>query len=269
VLHVLEYLSDPGCTRRPQDSHSAEYRLLSSGSIFRAIQGDWVKSDAARFLLAQPLLLYAVSRPFDEYPLKLVLRLTVARVEHTQPGRAGISIASLFYPDAEVAQDLATLLTVLCRRLITVSGKSMERSADYMYPRFDYMPLPLATSMRKVYWPSLPASVLTSFDGQKIYNNNPEPASVDPHALTALLLGLPQVEHAESIVASARLYALALELIRERPDVAYQLLTSCVETIANEALQSFRPDDDEKVTHQQAVFKRAMELGLEKRNHET
>ncbi len=33
-----------------------------------------------RLLLAEPLLLYAVSRPFNEYPLELVLRLAVARV---------------------------------------------------------------------------------------------------------------------------------------------------------------------------------------------
>jgi hypothetical protein len=55
-------------------------------------------------------------------------------------------------------------------------------------------------------------------------------------------------------VASARIYALALELIRDQPDLAYQLLISSVETIANEALRDFKPDDAAKVKHQQAVF---------------
>jgi hypothetical protein len=44
---------------------------------------------------------------------------------------------------------------------------------------------------------------------------------------------LPQLEHAESRVASARLDAVALELLREQPDIAYQLLISSVETIGN------------------------------------
>jgi hypothetical protein len=55
-MHVLEYLSDPKCTRRPQNALSAEYRLLCSGTIFRQINGDWSKSEIARFLLAPPLL---------------------------------------------------------------------------------------------------------------------------------------------------------------------------------------------------------------------
>ena len=178
-----------------------------------------------RFLLAPPLLLYAASRPFDEYRLELVLRLTVAEVRETQG-----PVTSTFHPDEEVARDLAALLTVLCRRLITVMGKSAERIAGDEYPQFDRIPLPVATSIRKIYWPPYPLSVITSGSlaeqkvEQKIEDNNPPPKPVDPKALTALLLGLPQVAHAESMIASARLYTLALEFIREQPDIAYQFL---------------------------------------------
>jgi hypothetical protein len=117
--------------------------------------------------------------------------------------------------------------------------------------------------MRRIYWPPLPATVITSIDGQEIHDNNPPPLAVDPTALTALLTGLPRAQYAESIVASARLYALALELIREQPDLSYQLLISAVETIANEALRSFQPDDDEKVQHQRVVFDLVKNLGIE------
>jgi hypothetical protein len=58
-MYVLDYLSDPACARRPQDSLCADYRLLCSGSIYRRTMGEWYKSESARFLLASPLLLYA------------------------------------------------------------------------------------------------------------------------------------------------------------------------------------------------------------------
>ena len=187
-----------------------------------------------------------------------MLRLTVARVEESVGG----TLQDSFHPDEEVARDLAALLTVLCRRLITVSGKSMELYADCKDPEFGYVPFPVATSMRKTYWPPHPATVETSVHGQKVHDNNPTPKSVDPEALTALLLGLASLDYGESIVASARLDALALELIREQPDIAYQLLISSVETIANKALQGFQPNDEDKVKLQEAVFKQAKGVGL-------
>ena len=260
---MLDYLADPLCARRPGDALCADYRLLCSGSIYRRTMGEWYKSEGARFLLAPPLLLYAASRPFDEYPLELVLRLTVPQVEETDGHGSAI-----FHPDEEVATDFAALLTVLCRRLITVMGKSAERIAGYEYYEFDRIPLPVATSMRRVYWPPYPLSVITNTNllqqkiEQRIEDNNPPPKPVDPGALTAFLLGLPKLTQAESIVASARLYASAFELIRDRPEMAYQLLISAVETIANEVLRNFQPDDVEKVEYQRPVFDLAMSLEL-------
>ena len=103
---------------------------------------------------------------------------------------------------------------------------------------------------------------MTGLDRQEIFDNNPLPIPVDPNRLTALLQGLPRLPHAKSLVASARMYSLALKLIREQPDIAYQLLISSVETIATEALRDFQPEDAAKVKHQQAVFNLAVELGL-------
>ncbi len=262
TLYVLDYLADPTCAKRPGDALCADYHLLCSGSVYRRTEGEWYKNQGARFLLDPPLLLYAASRPFDEYPLELVLRLTVAHVEETRPARWGDGqVIEMFHPDEEVARDLAALLTVLCRRLITVMGKSAEQPAGYEYPKFDRIPLPVG-HLRRVYWPPYPATVMFGRNRQEIRDNNPPPTPVDPDRLTALLLGVPGLEHAKSIVASARLYALALELIREQPDIAYQLLVSSAETIANEALQDFQPHDDAKVNHQQGVFKLATEFGL-------
>ena len=185
TLYVLDYLADPGCARRPGDALCADYRLLCSGSVYRRTEGEWYKYEGARFLLEPPLLLYAASRPFDKYPLELVLRLTVAHVEETRPARWGNGqVIGMFHPDEEVARDLAALLTVLCRRLITVMGKSAEQHAKYEYPKFDRIPLPVG-HLRRVYWPPYPATVMLGWNSQEIIDNNPPPTPVDPDRLTA------------------------------------------------------------------------------------
>ncbi len=256
--HVLRYLMDPDHANKAEGSVSFEYRLLCSGTIHRKIIGDWSKSDVARPLLAPPLMLYAASRPIDDYPAELVLTFGVERVTETTG-----STTTIFCPDSEIARDLAALLTLVCRRLITVSGKCRERYPEPYHTGLDYTPLPITKVFRRVCWPPLPVSVLTSFQGQEVHDNNPPPLAVDPARLTTMLLGLPGTEHADTMLASARLYALALELIREQPDLSYQLLISAVETLANGTLRSFQPTDEEKVAHQSKVFRYLTGLGIE------
>jgi hypothetical protein len=262
-MHVLEYLGDPKCEKKPNDSLFAEYRLLCSGTLYRRLLGDWSKSEVARSLLDDPLLLFVVSRPFDDYPLEMALQLTVPHVEEKEETKFGTSI-HMYHPDDEVVRDLAALLSLLCRRLITVAGKANERHANYRHVLFDRQPfpLPLATSMRRVFWRSHPLTLITSFEGQEIQDYNPRPKPVDARRLTDLLLGLPTIQHARSLVAACRLYALALEFIHDRPDISYQLLISSVETIANGVYRSFQPCDEAKLEHQKAVYDRALSLGL-------
>lgn len=260
-MHVLEYLRDPKCEKKPKDCLHAEYRLLCSGTVYRPCLGDWSKSEAARTLLDEPLLLFAASRPIDEYPLELVLQLTVPQVREIAEGKVG----HIYHPDEEVVRDLTALLCLLYRRFITVVGKANQRHANYNHVLFDGhpVPLPLAASMRRTFWRPHPLTVITSFDGQEIQNYNPRPKCIDSRRLTEVLLGLPVIQHAQSIVAASRLYALALELIHDRPDISYQLLISSVETIANEVLRSFQPSDEDKLKHQKSVYDLAFDLGTD------
>lgn len=259
-MHVLDYLADPKCEKNAQHCLHAEYRLLCSGTL-HCSQGDYSKSEIARVLLRAPLLLFVTSRPFDDYPLELALQLTVREVTDSFNDD---KIAHTYHPDEEVVRDLAALLSLWSRRLITVAGKVSGKYSDYRHPLFDGQPFPtpLANSIRSVFWRPHPIAILTSRDGQEIHNYNPRPKRLDPYRLTELLLGLPSTPHAESLVASCRLYALALELIHERPDISYQLLISSVETIANAELRDFRPTDDEKVDHQKKLFDLALKLEL-------
>jgi hypothetical protein len=168
-VHVLDYLADPKCEKKTQRSLFAEYRLLCSGTLHHRCQGDYSKSETARILLYEPLLLFVASRPFDDYPLELALQLTVPEVTDGEPTKHGRS-SHTYHPDEEVVRDLAALLSLQCRRLITVAGKARERYSDYSHPLFDQQPfpLPLATSMRRVFWRPHPFTVLTSFEGQEI-----------------------------------------------------------------------------------------------------
>ena len=90
--------------------------------------------------------------------------------------------------------------------------------------------MPVATMMRRVSWRPHPLSVLYSNreGGPKYEDYNPRPKPLNSRRVTELLSRLPKLEHAESIVTGCRLYALALELVQERPDISYQLLISSV-----------------------------------------
>jgi hypothetical protein len=204
--------------------------------------------------------LFVTSRPFDDYPLELAIQLTVPLVEEKLE-----TAIRMYHPDDEVVGDLAALLSLLCRRHITVAGKSYQRHRAYSHALFgtEQVPMPLASSMRRVFWRPHPSTVVTWPDRQEIHDYNPRPKGVDGVRLTELLLGLPKIEHAQSLVVACRLYAVALELIHDRPDISYQLLISSVETMAHDVLRSFQPPDEAKVQHQDAVYRlaRTLELG--------
>lgn len=59
-MHVLDFLGDPKCEKKPEDRLQAEYRLLCSGTLHRNCLGDYSKSEIARLLLDKPLLLFVV-----------------------------------------------------------------------------------------------------------------------------------------------------------------------------------------------------------------
>src|SRR5947209_20362151 len=108
LLHCLR-LAKNRADAPEQTTATVEYRLLCSGELYLPnLIGDWRKSDGARLLLRNPVQLMVASQPYDHYPQELVLQF--------QKPSLGVS-------DAEVANDLAALLTLLCRRLVTVLSK--------------------------------------------------------------------------------------------------------------------------------------------------
>jgi hypothetical protein len=262
-MYVLEYLSDPQSQKKPKNSLTAEYRLLCSGTLHHHCFGDYEKSEGPRILLLDPLRLFVVSRPFYDYPLELALQLKVAEAEESEEFK-GIPSTYHFHPDEEVVRDLAALLSLLCRRLITVAGKATQQISDYEHVLYgkEPMPMPLANQMQRVFWRSHPSMVLTSLHGQEVQDYNPRPKAVEARSLTRLLLGLPSVPYAKNLVIACRLYALALELIHDRPDIAYQHLISSVETIANGVLRDLQPPEDAMLERQKGLYDLALSLKL-------
>jgi hypothetical protein len=202
-----------------------------------------------------------VSNPFHEFPQELALRFS-APLTTEKHGNS----TSVFYPDDEIARDVAALLTLLLRRLVTVATKTREvhpRAAEGDIEALLDLPIPLVKSLSPVHWEHKPSTVIHRFgEPPEITDYNPRPLGVNVGQLRAVLTGLPAMPLAECVVLSARLYSLALTQLEHDIDLTYQLLIAAVETTAQVALKEYRPDDDQMVANKEPVAKLARSFGL-------
>jgi hypothetical protein len=169
VMYVLDHLA--GRYGSPSDTNAAvtEYRLLCSGELYNGrIQAfDWRKSDVTRNLLSSPCLLRVVSRPFDDYPQELSLHVSAPESVTESKGNSVL----MRRPDDDIAKDLAALLTLFLRRLITVFVKTrISRTSNLMLPpdmssgRYDWA-LPIANPEKRIAWRKKPVSIGWSVGG--------------------------------------------------------------------------------------------------------
>src|SRR3990172_5564515 len=123
LMYVLNLLKGGEFANGQGTPVSFEYRLLCSGELYnsRVLTADWRKSDATRILFRGAFSLVVCSHPFHDYPQELCLRLSAPSVIESH----GAAI-SMFFPDEDIARDLAALLSLFLRRLITVAGKVRE-----------------------------------------------------------------------------------------------------------------------------------------------
>lgn len=262
VLDILKRLDSN--LSKATDFVCFEYRLLCSGELYNAevITSDWRKSDGTRLLANEPFTLIVCSHPFDDYPQELSLRFHASRVTETK-GRT----SSTFYPDEEIARDIAAILSLLLRRLITVAAKvreihprNYEREPDFLLDNS----IDFVNKLSRSYWDRKPATIIYGSEGiHEIIDYNPPALGLVPQELHKLLTTLANSHLAESLVLSARLYSQALRQIEHEADLAYQSLISCVETMANEALREYRPEESEIIESKKSVYNMAAQLGLE------
>lgn len=265
-MYLLQFLAGPS-------SHTGavnvEYRLACSGELCNRkvlLAGDYRKSDASRVLLLTPLELFVVGNPFDKYPQELCIRLNLSNVTESE-GSASIT----FRPDQDVVEDFCSILSLLSRRLISPIAKIRERHPDYSSglglhdasgSYASEFPAPIMQLSEAPVWGPRPLTIITTMEGQQVINNNPPLVGVDPWALSEFLLRLPNVPKADQLVYAARLYRAALEIIENRPDIAYLLLISTVESLADMAFGDYQPEESEKLLTKPAVQQLARDFGL-------
>ena len=253
---------------KASDSVSFEYRLLCSGELYNAevITADWRKSDGTRLLVPGllvpgPFLLSVCSHPFDDYPQELSLRFNTAMVTETK-GRT----TSMFYADEEIARDLSSVLSLLLRRLITVAAKIREIHPRHYGQEPDYLldnSIDFVNRISRNFWERKPATIIYGAKGiHDVIDYNPPPLGLVSRDLMSRLTALASSPYAESLVLAARLYSQALRQIEHEADLAYQSLISCVETVANEALKEYQPEEADMVEVKKSVFKKAAQFGL-------
>lgn len=240
-----------------------EYRLLCSGELYNSnvITANWRKNDASRLLASEPFLLTVCSRPFNDYPQELSLRFKTTPVEERKGGTT-----SIFFADEEMARDLAAILSLLLRRLITVAAKVREIHPKHYNGEPEYLldnSVDFVNSVSRSYWGRKPATIIYGEEGiHEIIDYNPPPLGVVPHDLMNFLRALALSPYAESLILAARLYSQALRQIEREADLAYQSLISCAETIANEVLKEYQPEEADMIRVKKSVFNKAAKLGL-------
>ena len=217
--------------------------------------------------MTQPFPLTVVSQPFDDYPQELLLRISVPDlVERSE------NFSLMFRPDDYIAQDLAALLTVFFRRLVTVCAKVRVTHPNRLPgqpPSPNDWPLPIANSLTRVAWKRRAVSIGYGARGiEAVIDYNPPPLQIDPERLKSKLSTVARIPYGEAYVLAARLYAQAMQVIEESPDIAYQLFISGVETMANKVFSDYSPSRAEMVATKDIVAQRAMDLGLAQENSE-
>lgn len=242
-LDFLRTVFSNACTECPL----VDFRLACSGELYagRVLTSDWRKSDVTRVLLRDPFELLVASMPFDAYPQELCLRMPALMAEEHEK-----NVHVTLQTDEFVCADLADLFTVVFRRLVRKAGKVGEEHRGDWARKFpspmNKRPMPSFAS-KIVAWRQRPATLLYGVDGIEAKTHEPPPVAVDEAALRAVLQGIAEAApplEAEAFLRAARLYGLALELIEERPALAYQLLVATVETAAAVVLEDWQPDHE-------------------------
>ena len=265
-MYFINFLRSPD---QQAGGNQVEYRLACSGELYNraVLTYDWRKSDVTRLLLQQPFSLLVTSQPFDNYPQELAARLTIAEVTEKSCVN-NIPYIRSFLPDEDIIEDVCAVLTLLSRRLISPVVKTMEIFSEgaqdpwQSYPWQSYISTPIIDRLKVIAWPQRPATLFTTWSGQSVKFNHPPPVGVNDKALAEFFVHLAAREDAQDIVYAAHQYKTALELIEERPDTAYLALVSVVETLANLALGTYEPEEDERIRVKANVAKRARKLGL-------
>ncbi|QDU62192.1 hypothetical protein Pan216_30590 [Planctomycetes bacterium Pan216] len=260
-MSLLEYIRAAARAECKAESEyfEAEFRLLCSGTLYPdGIDGDWTKSDGARLLLVDPFQLIIASQPLNSFPQEIALRFKWC-LETTIAG----STCSDSLQTKDIAGDIAALMTLLCRRLVTVGSEVRRRyyGLEQENPLHDF-PFPLVNAERPAQWTPRPIEIHTSQNGHWVSAHDSQPVGFSRHSIRSILRHLPELPSGKDVLRAAHRYSLAMELIEREPEIAYQLLVSAVETIAGSVLKDCSPSTEEQLKSKNNLLKAIEDTGV-------
>jgi hypothetical protein len=267
-MYLLPYLQEAEKMSSEVYELRVDYRLACSGEFYNraASAGSWRSLEKTRLLLQQPFELYVVSRPFNAFPQELCLRFGLNLIWEHQSGGGSIGRT----PDYDdLVEDVCAVLTVLSRRLVVpVFEARVLARIESTSPRSDSFgydsPSPII-GMGNLGSRVLRTSRAEGVGGAvTIVEHTPPPLGVDSNTLQGAFLALSRSQYAAGIVQAARAYSSALQLILSRPELAYQLLISSVETVANILFADFLPSREDMIERKRGVAAKAALFGLSK-----
>ena len=173
---------------RSGDGARVEYRLTCSGIVYdggvKTI--DWTKSYSSRILSSDHFRLVVASIPADDYPQELALSFQCPEITLTDI-KERTTHSETYLPDETIAQDIAVLLTLFTRRLITVAGKVREIPAHITQGLEEY-PSPIQGRIGP-HWQPQPSTFIHTPD-PKINGIRVEIRSYMPRELPLNRIGL-------------------------------------------------------------------------------
>jgi hypothetical protein len=232
-----------------------EYRFSLSGvAYFGDLQGDYSNSQLGGYLLEKPIKLWKAGHSYDDYPQELVAWFRAPTVELKATGFSSSGI-----PHAEVATNIAALLTLFLRRLVVPIGPASINVRNY--PLAEYIPnpfpLPLLTSTKKSnHWPKFPP--------QSIYGEFGSPAVPVIHKqLGDFLEAIGTHPNATGIISACQIYHRAMELLFTSPDASYIFFICATEAISKLDSQPKKRTDAELLQHHlaESIMQKLRALG--------
>lgn|ERR1035437_2757494 len=156
LLQILEaWEKDP---TPPTGADVYEYRFVLSGCAYNGdLEGDYTKAAFGGLLLEHPFPVWKVGHSYDDYPQELVAWLKVAPVTREKE-----NFSSTGTPHELAADELAAVLTLFLRRLVTVAGAIAVTIPEYYAkaPLRSPVAMPVVLKSREArVWPRLPLTV--------------------------------------------------------------------------------------------------------------
>src|ERR1022692_4522734 len=243
-----------------------EYRLACSGEFYnRTVSaGSWRPLEKTRLLLQQPFELYVVSQPFNAFPQELCLRFGLNLIWKHQSGGGSIGRTPNY---DDLVEDVCSVLTLLSRRLVVPVAEarilsrvdSTSLRSDSFYYDSPSPIIGIGNFGSRVLRTSRAEGVGGTLT---IVDHTPPALGIDSNALKIAFLALSKSQYASGILQAARAYSSALQVIQSRPELAYQLLISSVETLANTVFGDFSPSREDMIERKRGVATKAALFGL-------